>query len=476
MIVLFLIAAILISCGLFINRSRWVNYLLVSLYLVLLWGFGVYECFHLNQTEYGFFKSDSLGLLLLLALCVIAVPALFHSSRYLEVHNIDETPHSKGLFFGAMTLLITACSMAYLSNHIAVTWIFVEITTLSASTLIYHHRNLRALEGVWKYVFICALSITFIFIGILFLSLSMKKAGIEDMTFGSLYSNRYKLDPYWLKFSFLFIFTGFTAKLGLVPMYTAGIDAKDIAPAPAGALLSSILMNLGFVGIYRVYAVLAHTPLQSWANVIMIISGLLTIFVAAVYMTRIKNIKRMFAYSSIEHMGLVVLGLSAGGIGVYAAILHVLLHTMVKPTLFFQYNQIYWVYQRKGIHDAGNYFKYNKAGAIFVLLAFFSITAMPPSGLFVSEFLIFQSLFEAHYLLMLIVVVILLTLIIWGFGSITFQLLFKPSANMDESKIPHISSWESFSQYALLAISVYAAYNPPAPLVELINGAVGLIQ
>jgi formate hydrogenlyase subunit 3/multisubunit Na+/H+ antiporter MnhD subunit len=116
MIVLFLIAAILISCGLFINRSRWVNYLLVSLYLVLLWGFGVYECFHLNQTEYGFFKSDSLGLLLLLALCVIAVPALFHSSRYLEVHNIDETPHSKGLFFGAMTLLITACSMAYLSN------------------------------------------------------------------------------------------------------------------------------------------------------------------------------------------------------------------------------------------------------------------------------------------------------------------------------------------------------------------------
>ena len=476
MIVLFLIASILISCGLFINRNEFVRYLLVGLFLVLLWGFAVYECFHLNQTEFGFFKTDSLGLLLLLALCVVALPALFHSFRYLEVHNTDETPHSKGLFFGAMVLLITACSVAYLSNHIAVTWIFVEITTLSASTLIYHHRNIRALEGVWKYVFICAISITFIYVGILFLSLSMKRAGIEDMSFTSLYSNRMKLDPYWLKFSFLFIFTGFTAKLGLVPMYTAGIDAKDKAPAPAGALLSSILMNLGFVGLYRVYAILAHTPYQSWVNNIMIISGLLSIFVAAVYMTRITNIKRMFAYSSIEHMGLVVLGLSVGGIGTYAAILHILLHTFVKPALFFQYNQIYWVYQSKSIHDVGSYFKYNKTGAIVVLLAFISVTAMPPSGLFVSEFMIFQSLFETHHLPMLLVVLLLLTFVIWGFGSNIFKLLFTPPATMDETNIPRISPWESLSQYLLLGLSVYMAYNPPTALVNLINDAVGLIQ
>ena len=476
MIVLFLIGTILICCGLFFNRSRLVNYLLVSLYVVMLWGLGVYECFHLNQTEFVFFRTDPLGLLLLLVLCLVAAPALFHSYRYLEKHNTDETPHSRGLFFGAMVLLISACSVAYLSNHIAVTWIFVEITTLSASALIYHHRNIRALEGVWKYVFICAISITFIYVGILFLSLSLKKAGVEDMSFSSLYLNRLKLDPYWLKFSFLFIFTGFTAKFGLVPMYTAGIDAKDKAPAPAGALLSSILMNLGFVGVYRVYAIMAHTPLQSWANTIMIISGLLSIFVAAVYMTRIKNIKRMFAYSGIEHMGLVVLGLAAGGIGVYAAILHIILHTLVKPTLFFQYNQIYWVYQSKSILDVGDYFKYNKTGAVLVLLAFFSATAMPPSGLFVSEFLIFQSLFQSHQILILLTVVLLLTLIIWGFGSNIFKLLFTPPTLIDESHIPHISPWESVSQYVLLAISVYVAYNPPAELVDLINGAVGLIQ
>jgi len=489
MIGVYMIVTLLISCGLFFSRNKALNYILVSLFLVSLWGMGVYECFHLNSTAWRFFTTDALGLLLFLALCLIAVPALFHGFRYLEKHNTGETPHSKGFFLGAMVLLIGACSMAYLSNHLAVTWIFIEITTLSASTLIYHHRNLSALEGVWKYVFLCAISITFIYVGILFLSLAMKKAGIEDMTFSSLYANRLNLDPYWLKLSFLFVFTGFTAKFGLVPMYTAGIDAKDKAPAPAGALLSSILMNLGFIGVYRVYAIMAHTPYQGWANTIMIISGILSIFVASVYMTRIKNIKRMFAYSGIEHMGLVVLGLAAGGIGVYAAILHILLHTLVKPTLFFQYNQIYWVYQSKSINDVGDYFKFNKTGAMVVLLAFFSATAMPPSGLFVSEFMIFQSLLEGHHLVLLLAVLVLLTLIIWGFGSNIFKLLFTPlkksrkdammteqALTFNESSVPRISPWESCSQYVLLALSVYLAYNPPAGLVYLIKNAVALIQ
>jgi hydrogenase-4 component F len=259
-------------------------------------------------------------------------------------------------------------------------------------------------------------------------------------------------------------------------MYTAGIDAKDKAPSPAGALLASVLMNVGFVGIYRVYAIVAHTPLKAWANTIIIIAALLTIFVAAVYMTRIKNIKRLFAYSGIEHMGLVMLGLAAGGIGVYAAILHIILHTFAKSSLFFQYNSIYRIYQSKSVYDLGNYFKYYKAGAIVVLIGFFSATAMPPSGLFVSEFLIFQSLFESHHIAIMLFVLLLLTLIIYGFGSNVFKLLFLPSLTINEDKVVRISAWESFSQYVLLALSVYLAYNPPAILVSLIQDAVKLVQ
>ena len=476
MIGIFLAGAFFISGWLFFNRNKFINYALLVIFSALMVVFSIVEYNNLNIVELQFFKPDSLGVLLLIALSIVSIAVIIHGYRYIETHNVDETPKSRALFFGAMVALISACSVVYLSGHIAVTWIFIEITTLSASALIYHHRNLRALEGVWKYVFICAISITFVYIGILFLSLSLKDAGIEDMSFDSLYANADKLNPFWLKLAFLFIFTGFTAKLGLVPMYTAGIDAKDKAPAPAGALLSSILMNAGFVSIYRIYALLSHTSLQHWANTVMIIAALLSIFVATVYMTRIKNIKRMFAYSSIEHMGLVILGLAAGGIGVYAAILHIVLHTLIKPTLFLQFNQVYWVYQSKSIYDVGNYFKYNKVGAILMLLAFISATAMPPSGLFISEFLIFQSMFEAHFIVILVVVLVLLTMIIWGFGKNIFKLLFTPPLTIDESKIPPISPWESLSQYILLALAVYLAYDPPVVFVTLLQDAVKLIQ
>ena len=474
MIGVFLIGTLVISGLLYLNKNKVVNYALIIVYSIMLWGLGFYAYQNLNTTQLKFFTPDALAILLLFALCIVAIPAFYHSYRYISTH--DETPRSRGLFFASMVLLISACSMAYLSNHIAVTWFFVEITTLSASALIYHHRNIRALEGVWKYVFICAISITFIYIGILFLSLAMKKAGIDDMSFQSIMEHHGKLDLFWLKLSFLFIFTGFTAKIGLVPMYTAGIDAKDKAPAPAGALFSSILMNVGFVGIFRIYAIISHTTIQHWASIVIITSAMLSIFVATVYMTRIKNIKRMFAYSGIEHMGIVMLGLAVGGVGVYAAILHIILHTFVKPSLFFQFNQIYRVYQSKSIYDVGHYFKYNKTGAIVVLLSFISATAMPPSGLFISEFLIFQSLFEARYFIILIAVLILLTMIIWGFGSNVFKLLFTPPMNINEEEIPKINPHDSISQFVLLALAVYLAYNPPALFVELIQNAVTLIQ
>ncbi|HPI46465.1 MAG TPA: hypothetical protein PLH91_14620, partial [Tenuifilaceae bacterium] len=108
-------------------------------------------------------------------------------------------------------------------------------------------------------------------------------------------------------------------------------------------------------------------------------------------------------------------------------------------------------------------------------LGFISCTAMPPSGLFVSEFMIFQSLFESHHLIILFVVLLLLTMIIWGFGSNIFKLLFTPPISIDETKIPKISAWESASQYILLAIAVYLAYNPPAQFVHLTKDAVNLL-
>jgi hydrogenase-4 component F len=432
--------------------------------------FTVYEYSHLNIIELQYFRPDALGILLLATLSIVAIPAIYHSYVYIEIHHED--PRSRGIYYSAMVMLITAIGAAYLSNHIAVTWIFVEITTLSASALIYHHRNERSLEGTWKYVFICAISVTFIFIGILFLSMAMRQAGSTDLTFDTLLKKAPVLNLFWLRLSFLFIFTGFTAKLGLVPMYTAGIDAKDKAPAPAGALFATVLMNMGFVGIFRIYVVIAHTPIHQWANTVIMIAAFLSVFVATVYMVKVKNIKRMLAYSGIEHMGLVMLGLAAGGIGYYAAILHIILHAFVKSSLFFQFNQIYRIYQSKSIYDVGNYFKYNKTGAMVLLFGFICATAMPPSGLFISEFMIFSSLFQAHQLVILILVMILLTMIIWAFGKTIFKILFTPVEDFDDSHVVKINPVQSLSQFILLGLSIYLGLNPPAEFVALIHEAI----
>jgi len=470
---IYLISAFLIAGILFANRNTVLNNILIVMFGILQTCFAIYACYQYKNSSFEYFTFDSLGLLLLLALSIVAIPALFHSYLYIIRH--DETPQSRAIYFSAIVVLLTAISAAYLANHIAVIWIFTELTTLAASMLIYHHRNKLALEGTWKYVFICAISITFVFIGILFLSLSLQSAGSNDLSFANLMVYKDKLNPFWLRLAFLFIFTGFTAKLGLVPMYTAGIDAKDKAPAPAGALLASVLMNLGFVGIFRFYSIIANTPLHQWANLVIFIAAFLSIFVATVYMTKVMNIKRMLAYSGIEHMGIVMLGIAAGGIGYYAAILHIILHTFVKSSIFFQYNQLYRTFQSKSIQQVGNYFKYNPVGAIVLLIGFISATAMPPSGLFVSEFLIFRSLFEGNYILLLITVLLLLTIVIWAFGKNILKILFLPVPGLDESKIPKTSPWESLSQYILLFTAIWLGLNPPAIFVQLIQDAVKIL-
>jgi len=474
MIVTYLIGSVLIGTGIFFNRGKVLNYTLICLFLALQCTFTVYVCWHYNETSANYFTFDSLGIIMLLTATIISIPAVFHSYVYIE-ESEEATPGSRAIYFGALTLLITAVSAAFLANHIAVVWIFTEITTLSASALIYHHRNKLALEGTWKYVFICAISITFVFIGILFLSLSFAKAGSDDLSYKNLLANSSFLNLSWLRLAFLFIFTGFTVKLGLFPMFTAGVDAKDKAPGPAAALLSSIIMCMGFVGIFRIYVVISKTPLLHWASLVVGIAAFLSLFIAAVYMIKVKNIKRMMAYSSVEHMGLVMLGIAAGGIGYYAAILHIVLHALVKSSLFFQYNQLYKIFKTKNIYQLGNYFKYNTTGAMVILFAFISVTAMPPSGMFVSEFLIFRSMFEANQLALLIVVLLLLTMIIWAFAKNIFKVLFIPVVGFDESNIPKISPWRSTFQFILLGGSVYLGLNPPAIFVDLIKNSIMLL-
>ena len=179
----------------------------------------------------------------------------------------------------------------------------------------------------------------------------------------------------------------------------------------------------------------------------------------------------MLAYSGLEHMGIVMIGIASGGVGYYAAILHLILYSFAKPALFFQVDQVYRIYKSKSIYDIGNYFAYNTPGALVLLFAYFIITAMPPSGMFISEFLIFRSIFESGNLWLLALILLLLTLIIWSLGKNIFKMLFIKTIGFKEENITKINPVESVSQFILLALVVYLGLNPPAALVDLINEA-----
>jgi hydrogenase-4 component F len=470
MIITYIVISFLIGAALFVNRNRIINYILVTLFSLLQWIFILYLYYHRGQDVTGYFNADALAILMLITSGIIIPPAFYYSYIYFKIKN--DQPRERGIYFSAMVILAAAISAAYLANHIALMWVFVELTTVSAAALVYHRRNARSLEGTWKYFFVSSISITLVFIGILFLTIALQQEGFTDLTYPALKKNASTLNEFWLRLAFIFIFTGYTAKMGLVPMHTVGIDAKDKAPSPAGALFSSILMNMGFVGIFRFYEIISRTPLKEWANNILFVSAVLSVFVAAVYMMSVKNMKRMFAYSSIEHMGIATLGIAAGGIGYYAALLHLVLHALTKSSLFFQMGQVYRIYNSKSLYDMGNYLNYNLAGSMVILLAFICGTAMPPSGLFVSEFMIFRSLFESHHFIILAVILLLLTMIIWAFGKSIFRLLFTPPTGFNEAGAGKISPLETVPQLIFLGAVIYLGINPPAQLVELINESV----
>lgn len=468
---IYIIAAVCIVLGLAFSRGKLMSDILDIAFLGVQTLLTVHAMTHSQCTELQYFTFDSLSLILILALTIISYPGMFHSRIYLN--EAGSTLHSRNVYNASYVLLITAMTLGYAANHLAMTWIFTEITTLSAAMLIYHHRSKLALEATWKYVFVCAVSICFVFVGILFVSLALLSAGSTSLSYAELATYKDSLNSAWMKLGFVFIFAGYTAKLGLFPMFTAGIDAKDKAPAPAGALLASALMNLGFCGIFRVYSVISGTPVGTWARAILIASALITLFIATAYMVRIKNVKRMLAYSGIEHMSVVTLGMAFGKAGLIAAMLHMVMHTFIKSGLFFHFTQIWRTYSSKMLDDMGDYLKLSPFAALVLLFGFVSITAVPPSGLFFSELLVFKAMIADGSWVLFTAMVFLLTVLIWAFARSIFTIIFLPGSKPAEGK--KSPWWESLSQLLLFALAAYIGFNPPAFLMELIQDVASMI-
>lgn len=459
-----------------LNRNKLVARALATLFFVGQWSLTglMFAAEVFPQSD--FFQVDSLAKLLTLVISIVTTAAVCHSNAYIVQNERDKDDAVRAQSLAAMMVITMALTMASVSAHLAVTWIFVEITTLCASALIFYRRTQASIEATWKYVFACSVSLVLVYVGILFASISMGEFAVEGLSFAALKAHAGSLDKFWLSLSFIFVFVGYTAKMGLVPMFTAGIDAKDAAPAPAAAVLSSVVMNAGFVGFYRFYSVVTLTEAFPWARMVVLVTGVLSIFVAAVYLVKVHNVKRLFAYSSVEHIGVVAVGVACGGVGVYAAILHLVLHSFAKSAIMMHVGNLFRVFGTKEMNKMGRYIDKSHTGSAILIIGLLCITAMPPSGLFMTELMVFKSLISAHMWVVLAIVAILLCTIVWAMSRDTFSILFLPAEEpllLKEANAP-FPLVERAWQFVLLALAIWWGLWTPDFITRLISAAAAL--
>jgi hydrogenase-4 component F len=469
----FFLLTIVFGVALYFIKNKTVSHSVLFLYVAVFVAFNIYEYQHINEREDDYFQTDSLGLIFLFTLSVLVITSSIDYINYAKARK--EPIHSISVHNIGFILFISAIVGVSLTDHFGMLWAFFEATTLGAAILIYHDRDNLALEATWKFIFVLSIAVAFALAGILFLGLAAENSETLDFSIASVTRQAPTMNPIWLKASFLFILAGFSAKMSLVPFFNVDIDAKDVAPSPVSALFSSAFMNVGFIAIFRFYKAFADSSILSWMNNVLMITGAVSIIIATIYLLNVKNYKRMLAYSSMEHAGIVIIALALGEIGQFAAILHLILHSFTKASLFYQIGQVYRLYGSKMISETGGYFYHHPVGALVILFGFFCVTAMPPSGLFVSEWMIFKAMFNHGLWWLAVLLLASISLIIYALATNFFQLLFIKPQNMRANVFQHISPWQSVSQYILLAAVIYVGFYQSDYLVYLIKQAVGIM-
>ncbi len=454
----------------FFVRNRKIQVPIALMFVLWQLGFGIFLYSKINETWTPYFRNDALSVIFISILSVTAIFTIINSFIYFSHRN--EKPLIRSIYLLALMLFFGCMTGVFLANNAGLLWILTEATTLAIAVLIYHERSIESLEATWKYVFVSTIGLSFSFIGIILLDLSLKDSGGLNLFFSSINHSLIINNTVLFQSAFLLIVIGFSIKMEVFPLHTVCVDANSIAPSPVSALISTSLANVGFIAIFRFFKITTYTPMHDWASHVLFIIGSLSVLYAAIYMIRVKNYKRLVAYSSIEHMGLVAIGIATGGLAWFAVVLHLIYHSFTKSSLFFQLSQLIHMYKTKKLAGVGSCFKLNPLGGLVFLLAFILILGIPPSGMFFTELMLFKTMIEQGLLWLVIVIILLLTIIIWIFTKQLFRILFKNVGKQQLSTIEPSPWYESLPQLILLLFALYLSIQPPDLLISLIQQAV----
>ena len=444
LILLFPFVACLI---LFLTKNKSLNNLMIVLYAIIHLICSICLCFDYNPLDINqnFFSVNDLNKVFLIVLSIVFFFVAIYNIGYMK----DENSQNRKLRHYSYAVLLFVLSMtgATLSTNLGINWVFIEATTLASAYLIYFHKTKHSIEAAWKYVFICSIGIALAFIGIILLGAA--EGDLNSLYYDDLYSNAKNFEPFWLKLSFVFILFGIGTKMGLAPVHFWLPDAHAQSPSPISALLSATLLNSAFLMILNVFKIMTIANCDSYIRVLLFLMGFLSLFIAAVFIYHINNYKRMLAYSSIENMGILTIGLALGGVGLTAAIIHLIGHSFIKASFFMTSGNILKIYKTKKIKSVNGILSTdNKTGWLWIL-SFLAIAAFPPSILFISEFLIVKTMLKQNHYIMGAFFLLLLTIILYGLAKAVINM----TANNTTQEKTQLSILMYIPQIVLLTLS-----------------------
>ncbi len=417
-----------------------------------------------------YFAVTPEGLLSLLVISLLFFLIAIYSTGYLKAAEIK----SEHIFTGSMLIFLATMTMVTMSDHIMVMWIAIEATTLASAPLIYTHRTKASLEATWKYVLICSVGIAMALLGSVFITLAMDIGKIDaPVSFSALTSVAKQLDPVWLKVGFVFIFVGYGTKMGLAPMHTWLPDAHSEAPSPASALLSGVLLNCAYLGIFKTNKIMHAAGLGDFSGTILIVFGLISIMAAATFILKQTEYKRMLAYSSVENMGIIAFGTGIGGIGAFGAIICLIHHSLIKSSLFLTSGNILLGYGSGLIEKTGRLAKLMPKSFVAFFGGFAGISGFPPFGIFIGELFIIVGAFRTGNYFVAGIFIFTLCVIFAGFTNQVMKISFHDTTT-EEIKITEKASMV-WPQYALLLTSLVLCFWLPDSLYQAIIDAVATI-
>jgi hydrogenase-4 component F len=414
----------------------------------------------------------------------VAVYGLAYLQREQQMTHADfeegflfvDAPEAR--FTGCLLLFLAAMTFVTVSQHFGLLWVAIETTTLVSAPLIFFHRHHRSLEATWKYLLICSVGIALALLGTFFLAIAATQAdgSVVPLMVSTLVQESARLHAPWVAAAFLLLLVGYGTKMGLAPLHTWLPDAHSEAPSMVSALLSGTLLNCAFLGLFRIQQVCTAAGSVAFAQDLFIGFGLLSMLIAAVFLQGQTDYKRLLAYSSVEHMGILTLGVGLGGGGVFGSLLHAVNHSCSKVLLFLVAGNILTVYQSKSTADVRGVLQVLPITGVLWVVGFLAITGSPPFGPFLSEFTILKAaLDQGRYIIALFYLLLLATIFVGMTSTMLGMAQGIPGTHPPRSRDAESTLMIASPIVLAMLVLLLGIYLPP-PLRETLEEAARMLR